>query len=301
MKMQVIASGLGFVEGPVWHDDTLWFTQIDDATVSKVDGWDGDRNATGTSVVAETGGGPNGMTLGPDGVFYVANNGGAVHDTHRRPAAIQRLEGGTATDLVTKAGDVELRACNDLCFGPDGRLYFTDPANSPMPPLEHPCHVCRVDLETGRAEVLHTGLQYPNGIGFHPDGDRLIVAETFGASVHAFPWSADGLGEPELYCQTSEPAAAPDGFCFDEEGRLYVAGTLKGEVQVFDRDGNLVDQLAVGEGTLPTNACFGGPDMTTLYVTDSAVLEPPGHGQRDRQRLVAYDIGVRGLPLFTGD
>lgn len=299
--MRVVASGLGFVEGPVWHDGSLSFVQIDDGTVSRVDGWSADGTATGTGVTYRPGGGPNGMTLGPDGGLYVANNGGKVHGLNLRSSAIQLLRDGSVTDLVTTAGDVELGACNDLCFGPDGRLYFTDPAQAPAPPLEISCLVCRLDLESGEAEVLHSGLRYSNGIAFHPDGDRLLVAESFGGCIQAFPWTADGLGEPQLYCETSGRTAGPDGFCFDEEANLYVAATLSGQVQVFDRDGKLTDRLVVGEGTLPTNCCFGGPDMTTLFVTDSGTMEHPPHGARDRQRIVAFDLGVRGFPLHTGE
>jgi gluconolactonase len=75
--------------------------------------------------------------------------------------------------------------------------------------------------------------------------------------------------------------------CFDVEGRLYVAATLAGEVQVFDRDGRLIERLRCGEESMPTNCCFGGPDGRTLFVTDSR-----------GEQVLAFDLEAPGLPLF---
>jgi gluconolactonase len=115
----------------------------------------------------------------------------------------------------------------------------------------------------------------------------------------AFPWSAGGLGEPDVYCTLD--GAYPDGMCFDAEGTLYVAGTLSGEVQAFDPDGQLIERYQAGPGAFLTNCCFGGADGSTLYATDAATMLDPPHDERHRQRIVAFPIGTPGLPLFTGD
>jgi gluconolactonase len=299
--MDVVAGGLGFVEGPVWHDDRLWFTVVDDATVAYV----GDGGAV---VAYGTGGGPNGLAAGPGGALYVANNGGAVHGARgeRRPG-LQRLGRGGEVELLVSAAvdldgdEVPLRAPNDLAVAPDGAMWFTDPANSPVPPLEHPGLVCRFAVGDERAAVGHAGLQYPNGIAFHPDGARLFVAESFTGRVVTFGWrtGAVDLGEPERFCRID--GGVPDGICFDTEGRLYAASTFAGNVQVFDLDGRLVEKLEVGEGSFLTNCCFGGPGLSTLYATDAATMDPRPHEHRHRQRIVAFDLGVKGHPLPTGD
>ncbi len=295
--MDVVVPEAGFVEGPVWFADALWYTDIDGSTVSRV------VPGEAPTVEYHTGGGPNGMTLGPGGALFVANNGGVLHELESQPSGIQRLVDGRVETLVTHAGETKLRACNDLCFGPDGRLYFTDPAN-PRPPLTYPCHVAVLDLETMEAEILHTGFQYTNGIAFHPDGDRLLVAESYEFKMWSFPWSADGIGEPELYCELPrDRRASPDGFCFDVEGNLYIAGTLSGKVFVFDADGKQIEELPVGgqDESMPTNCAFGGADNTTLFVTEAGTWLHPPHEFAHRQRVLSYDLGIEGLPLFIGE
>jgi gluconolactonase len=58
-------------------------------------------------------------------------------------------------------------------------------------------------------------------------------------------------------------------------------------VQVFDRDGRCLERLDCGEGSMPTNCCFGGPEGRTLFVTDSR-----------GERVLAFEREVAGLPLF---
>ena len=75
--------------------------------------------------------------------------------------------------------------------------------------------------------------------------------------------------------------------CFDQQGRLYVASTLAGQVQVFDSGGQLVERLPCGEGSMPTNVCFGSTDGRRLFVTDAK-----------GERVLAFERDTPGLPLF---
>src|SRR5207245_2024339 len=106
-----------------------------------------------TTVIGRTGGGANGATLGEDGALWVANNGGISLGSGGYWFApdpidgrIQRVEmNGVVTDVAADLpGDAPHRP-NDLCFGPDGALYFTDPRNwEDLGHLE-PGRVCRMD------------------------------------------------------------------------------------------------------------------------------------------------------------
>ena len=137
----------------------------------------------------------------------------------------------------------------------------------------------------GAPQLLAEGPRFTNGIAFGPDASQLYVAETFGQRVLVYLVQGGSLGEPREFCRTDP--GFPDGMCFDEDGRLYVAATMGGEVQVFDRDGRCVDRLPCGDGSLATNCCFGGPDGRTLFVTESR-----------GERVLAFDLDVAGLPLF---
>ena len=69
--MRVMAEELRFPEGAVaLPDGSCLVAEIARGTISRVtpDGR--------IAVVAETGGGPNGLAIGPDGAYYSCNNGG---------------------------------------------------------------------------------------------------------------------------------------------------------------------------------------------------------------------------------
>ena len=277
MEPRVVATDVGFSEGPVWtQDGRLLITSISHGVVYEI-------AREGPRVLAQTGGGPNGMTEGDDGTLYVTQNGGIFGASGRSatPAepGIQAITGDAVRYVASGLG-----APNDCCFGPDGRLYFTDPRGWARPEDLPPGRVYAMDLD-GAPELLAEGPAFTNGIAFGPDASLLCVSETFGRRVLVYALREGALGEPREFCRI-EPGM-PDGMCFDEGGRLYVASTVAEQVQVFDRAGACVERLPCGEHSMATNCCFGGPDRRTLFVTDAR-----------NERVLAFDLGVRGLPLF---
>ncbi len=272
MDGEIIASGLEFPEGPVWVDGTLYFTEIVGGAVSR---WTADG---GVERVAETGGGPNGAAVSGDGVLYVTQNGGMTPDA-RITAGIQRVTlDGDVTMVATEVGGLTLDGPNDLAFGPDGRLWFTDPRGAPDPAdNDRPGRLFALDPSTGDGElVAEVGPAFPNGIAFLAD-DTLVWTESFTRRVMRL---VDG--RPEVIIELPE-RHAPDGLCVGADGTLYVATTYAHCVSVV-AGGEIVDRYVCGDG-MATNCCFGGTD---LYVTESR-----------RGTLWRYPLGVEGLPLRT--
>jgi len=279
---RVLASGLGFPEGPVVLDDgDIVFTEIRGQCVSRV------RNGS-YEVVARTGGGANGATLGADGAVYVANNGGlnvGPHGYWHAPDPIQgrvqrvTLDGEITDVAVGLPAEIPHRP-NDLCFGPDGMLYVTDPANWEDLANLMPGRIWRVDPASGEVEQVAEVPHFVNGIAFSPDG-TLYAAQSIAMTILEFPWKEGLLGEPRAHATL--PTGFPDGMCVTADGGLIVCGSMGDVIQVFDDAGALKQTIETGKGTEPTNCCL---EPGKLYVTLSGVGE-----------LVAVEVDLEPLLL----
>jgi gluconolactonase len=280
VRHTVLAEGLRFPEGPVWLGPRrVAFTEIRGQCVSL---WENGA----VRCIAVTGGGANGATLGPDGALYVTNNGGLSMGHDGKWAApdpiagrIQRVTlAGEVRDVATVLPGAPPNRPNDLCFGPDGLLYYTDPHNWEDLANLKPGRVARTTLDGG-VTLLSDVHAFPNGIAFGPD-DCLYVAESVLSRIVVM----DPRPGATATVHATLPQGYPDGFCFDAEGRLYVAGSLGDVLVVFEPDGRVRETIEMGAGSEPTNCCLGDG---LLYVTLS------GTGQ-----LVALDAPVEPLPLY---
>jgi gluconolactonase len=276
-SLEVVAENVGFTEGPVWtRDGRLLFTSISHGSLYELA--DGILRR-----LIETGGGPNGLTEDEEGSLFVAQNGGGFGTGQEVADKVSPGVQAVQSDAVRYLAS-GLDAPNDLCFGPDGRLYFTDPRGWATPENTAPGRVYALALD-GQPELLVEGPRFTNGIAFGLDDSELFVGATFEQRVLAYPIADGKLGDPREFCRT-EPGF-PDGMCFDETGNLYVAATMAQSVQVFDRDGARIEDLSCGENSMPTNCCFGGPDGRALFVTDAR-----------NERVLSLERDQRGLPLF---
>jgi gluconolactonase len=276
----VLAVALQFPEAPVWlGPERIAFTEIRGQCVSLYE-------RGGLRKIARTGGGANGATLGPDGALYVANNGGLTlgHDggwtaPDPIPGRIQRvtLDGDLRDVAVDLPGGPPNRP-NDLCFGPDGLLYYTDPHNWEDLANIGVGRVARTTL-AGEVTLIAGVPRFPNGIAFGPD-DRVYVAQSMTRQILVLDPTPGAM--PATFCTL--PHGYPDGFCFDAAGRLYVAGSLGDVVIIFEPDGRVARSIEIGAGTEPTNCCLGDG---RLYVTLSGTGE-----------LIALDMPVEPLPLY---
>jgi gluconolactonase len=254
-----LVTGLGFTEGPVIRPDgEIVVVSISHGKLYRI------RNGK-AEVLAETGGGPNGATEGLDGTIYVSQNGG-------------KWSGSTSSDVtgsvqtVGKDGSVrylttDLVSPNDICFGPDGFLYVTDPTR--FRPSRDDGRLWRVDPASGEAELLCSLPWYPNGLGFGLEDDALYVARTGEGLIMRFPLDHGRLGKHEVFAQM--PFGGPDGFLFDVDGNLVTTAIsfweVPGQIQTFDRNGKWVDTFLPGPNKMYTNIALGADRV--LIITDS--------------------------------
>jgi len=282
---QVVATGLGFPEGPVvLADGRIAFCE---QFRSRVSVYDGAR----VSVIAETGGSPNGATLGSDGALYVAQNGGVVGDWRAEvmiSPSIQRVAiDGTVTELCTAVAGVPLITPNDICFGPDGRLYFTDPGHGYDPVNRgEDSRIYAIDPDGRGQLVIRREPVYTNGVGFLPDG-RLIWVESYDRNVCVLM-----DGRAVVLCTLPEDHM-PDGFAVAEDGRIFIATVFSHGVTVVSPEGEYLELIKLDDDCLATNCAFEG---STLWVTDVANYTENMFGGR----LWRVDTDATAMSMHAG-
>ena len=281
-EMRVLAKGLRFPEGPVWlADGSIALVEIERGTITVIDP---DGRAR---VLAKPGGGPNGLAVGPDGAFYVCNNGGftwvesegRLRPTFQPPdysgGRIERVDAktGAVTRLYEACGEHKLRGPNDIVFDADGGFYFTDLGKArPREMDQGGVYYARAD--GSRIVELAYPLITPNGIGLSPDGKTVYVAETRTARLWAFDLDAPGVAK-------KQPFPSPHGGRFvcglggyqmfdslkvDAAGNICIATLITGAVTVIAPDGRVL-RVEKFPDPSTTNLCFGGADLGTAYVT----------------------------------
>jgi len=286
VRFSEFGTGLQFPEGPVvMPDGSVVVVEIKRGTLTRI-------APDGTlSVVAECGGGPNGAALGPDGAFYVCNNGGfswserdGLTAPGPQPAGyiggrIQRVTpDGEVTDLYTHVDGVGLRGPNDIVFDDDGGFWFTDMGKQRPRDIDHG------GLYYGRADGSWvTEVVFPlvsaNGVGLSPDGRYVHVSET--VSGRLWSWEIESPGKVK-----ADPSSRArhggrllhgsaeyqwfDSLAVEAGGNVCVATLYTGLISVVSPEGGLVEEVPIpGEDIFVTNICFGGDDMRTAYVTSS--------------------------------
>jgi sugar lactone lactonase YvrE len=245
----MLAEGLGFVEGPRWRGDRLFFSDMRSRQVFTVD------LAGRLEEVCTVDGRPSGIGWLPDGRMLV------VSMEDRR---VVRLEpDGTLVEHADVSG-LASAPCNDMVVDARGNAYVGNPGYdmrnppSPLPPAE--LVLVRPD---GSAEVVDDEVMFPNGPAVTPDGRTLIVAETMGGRLTAFDIGEDGR-LANRRCYADLPGRSPDGIALDAEGAVWFADATGQSCVRVREGGEITDVVDVGRGCF---ACaLGGPDRTTLFL-----------------------------------
>jgi gluconolactonase len=300
--MRDLADGLAFPEGPVvLADGSVLVVEVLGGRLTRIAG-DGTK-----SVVAQTGGGPNGAAIGPDGRCWITNNGGyasvrvngmllpSESPLETPPGCIQavNLATGEVETVYDSGPNAPLWGPNDLVFDAHGGFWFTDFGRTRGRVRTRGAVYYALADGSRIVEAIYP-VDSPNGIGLSPDGSTLYVADTFPSQVLSFALSAPGTVDPTA----GEPmhnggriigragaGEVLDSLAVDSAGNICVASPGRGAILVFKPQGGEPERIPTPD-FMTTNIAFGGPGLSTAYVTLSAT-----------GRVVTIPWPRPGLPL----
>lgn len=288
--IRCMAEGLAFPESPIWcPGGSILLSEMAAGRISRV------RPDGRVELVADVGGGPNGVGLLPDGRLIVCQNGGSTFGSGWWPydfdgcvqlfrpvgaadnpmtPQLQRVEldGSVhtlAVEFEARGGStMPLVRPSDLCVDAEGGFYVTDGGTT------HGRRRAMTGLlygtPDGHLEEIVYPLEMPNGVGLAPEGDRVYVAETRTRRVWEFTLSGPGcvVGGRGL---ATVPSGGPlniggaDGLCVARDGTIVVATLGTGGVTAFSPGGQLIGVLPLDD-PMTTNVTLSD-DEATLYVT----------------------------------
>ncbi len=264
-RLERVASGFGFTEGPLWMGDHLLFSDIPNSRIVR---WQELPEGPEVRTFRVPSNLANGLTL--DGARRLLACEGATRRLTRTSPD------GRSEVVADRYEGRRLNSPNDVVVSSRGLIYFSDPFwgngfPNPYGPRVRPedqelpfSGVFRVDLD-GSLHAVAEDFERPNGLAFSPDESVLYVADTRRFHIRAFDVRSDGsLANGRIFAEIrASDEGVPDGMKVDVEGNVYCTGP--GGVWVLTSEGEILGRIVPPE--VPANVAWGGPDWSTLYIT----------------------------------
>jgi gluconolactonase len=275
VKIEKIATGFVWTEGPMWRKGALWFSDLSSNKMYSL-APDGklkvqlDKAGGLQSFPAGAYGGSNAMAVNKDGTVLMMQHG------MRR--IVQLDDKMNVKVFLDKYQGLQFNSPNDLVFAADGALYFTDPPYGFYDPYapnkdpdKDPRHVIKFNgvyrYKDANLTAVITDLPRPNGLAFSRDGKTFYVSNSENPrAIYKYGVKPDGtLVNRQVFADLSkEPGDGnPDGMKVDSSGNLWTSGP--GGFRIYTPKGQLLGQIVLPEVT--SNLAWGGDDGKTAYFT----------------------------------
>lgn len=262
-KLEMLADGFIFLEGPRWHDKQLWLSDMRGETVYTL------SEAGKRSKVASFPNHPSGISFLPDGRVVIVS---------MQDRKLMQVEAGGKLSEYADLSNMVSYDINDTVCDASGNIYVGNFGYDLLAgEAPQTADLIMVPM-SGQPKVVASGLEFPNGAVITQDGRTLIIAETFGHKLSAFDRAADGtLSNRRVWAHLGE--RTPDGICLDAEGAVWVSSFVTSEFVRVLPDGSIGD-IIVSPGKRAVACNLGGADGRTLFgLTFAGELADLGSGK----------------------
>jgi sugar lactone lactonase YvrE len=294
--IKVVANGFTYLEGPRWHEGTLWFVDLYTHGVYRV-------NPSGSvDKVVHVDHQPSGLGWLPDGRMLVVS----MKD---RKVLRQEKDGKLVVhaDIWDKCGG----HANDMVVAPSGSAYVGNFGFDLMGGAGHKNTGLVLVRPDGSSQVVAEGLAFPNGMVITPGEKKLIVNELFGNKISQFDIKPDGtlgprsdfasfgdLGdEPDVGVRLQRAKIIPDGLTLDAEGAVWFADTIKKRAVRIAEGGKILDEVNTApEGIFAV--ALGGEDGKSLFLCAAPDWDEGARKAAREGRMLStrVDVAHAGTP-----
>jgi sugar lactone lactonase YvrE len=247
--VRVLLEGILFGEQPRWHEGRLWFSDWGAREVIAAD------PGGNTEVILKVDSFPCCFDWLPDGRLLVVSPGDGLL-LRREPDGTLVTHGDLGSASSPPAG-------NELVVDGRGNAYvngggFNLMAGEPFAP-----GVVTLVTSDGSARQVADALAFPNGMLVTPDGETLIVGESYAKRLTAFDIAADGsLANRRVWAELGD--GVPDGICLDAEGAVWYADVPNKRCTRVREGGEVLQSIELDRGCF---ACaLGGAGRRTLFM-----------------------------------
>jgi gluconolactonase len=273
-KVEVLADGFDWSEGPVWKGGELLFSDVPQNTIfswreGQSEAQVFQRPSGGREPTAQ---GSNGLALDAQGRLILCQHG------DRRVAM---LVGEKWTGIAERFQGKRFNSPNDLCISSKGTIFFTDPPyglKGAAPEMnEHGVYAVQPGGEVLR---LISDLKWPNGIALSPDESKLYIAVSDREHPRVMVYElkgnvgkSGGVDVPQAVngreffnaqpLKSQDRKGGCDGLKVDARGNVWTTGP--GGVLVLSSEGRHLGTILTGQAT--ANCAWGGSAKDALYIT----------------------------------
>jgi gluconolactonase len=279
-KIEVLATGFNWSEGPVWRDGGIIFSDVPENTVF---GWkEGDKAASvvlkPSGSLRDDGQGSNGLAVDAEGNLILCQHG------ERRIARLEK--DGSFTSLADRYDGKRFNSPNDLVIDKKGIIYFTDPPYGlkDKTKAELPFHGVYAVGKSGKAVLLIEDVKFPNGIALSPDQNTLYLAVSDPESTRIMAYDLSEVAMVDngevirkakngrvLFDANTLKSSTRKGLCdgmkVDTQGNIWTTGP--GGVLILTKEGKHLGSILTGQAT---GNCAFGDDGSTIYITADMFL-----------------------------